>query len=88
MTSEMRAADERFIRVPISEISTPKNGRICFGQRWWHVTTNDEVLFFRKKWHSPQCNSNEAVVRGMPIEGCEPRYIEMVYLPHSCDDYI
>lgn len=83
---EPRKLDERYIRVPIAEISTPKSGRICYGPSWWHVTANDEVLFWRKKWRSPQCNSQREVVLYMPIEGCEPRYLEMVYLPHVCEE--
>ena len=80
----------RWILAPVSDITTPKGGRRCYGPSWWIVTDADEVLFF-ERYTSPQCNSNEAVMRkyrgsfGAPAG--TPKFIEMAYLPHRCRDY-
>ena len=76
-----------FKRVPVSEIITPKAGRICYGGSWWQVTENDEVLFY--KGISPQCNMNKSIVERLKGPLCkEVRWIEMTYLPHNCNDFV
>jgi hypothetical protein len=82
-----RELTDEFIRVPLSETLTPKNGRICCGPAWWYVTENDEVLFFRKKWQSPQCNQNLVALQAYPIAGCKPVHLDMAFIVHHCADY-
>lgn len=80
----------RWILAPLSDITTPKEGRRCCGPRWWAVTENDEVLFF-ERYTSPQCNFNiEAVMTGFNggffnTPAVTPKFIEMAYLPHSSE---
>ena len=50
-----------YILVPMEDIITPKEGRHVLMERWWNVTENDEVLFYRS-YASPQCNSNKSIV--------------------------
>lgn len=79
----------RWILAPLSDITTPKTGRICLASRWWMATENDEVLFF-DTYSSPQCNANKSVVEriggGFGAPKTEPRFIEMAFLPHRCSD--
>ena len=82
----------KWIKVPVSDITTPKAGRIVYGARWWAVTDNDEVLFY-ESYCSPQCNPNKAVVdhvlnRESDMPKTTPRYFEFTFLPHDCRDYI
>jgi len=85
----MSVKDSDFVRVPVSEITTPKAGRICYGPSWWQVTENDEVLFYKRIWHSPQCNVNKSIVERLKRPFVkEIRFIEMAFLPHNCGDYV
>ena len=81
----------RWILVPVSDITTPKQGRLVYGPRWWAVTENDEVLFF-DTYVSPQCNSNKQIVerlgKGFDAPITEPRFIEVSFIPHRCSDYV
>lgn len=81
----------RWILAPVSDITTPQQGRICYGPRWWCVTENDEVLFF-DTYGSPQCNMHKELVerlgRGFGAPATTPRFIEMAFLPHNCGDYV
>ena len=87
------ACDE-WILAPISDIITPKNGRICYCDRWWFITENDEVLFFRS-YSSPICNSYLDVMNKLGNNfnppnitlKITPKFIETAFIPHSCDDY-
>jgi hypothetical protein len=74
----------RWILAPVSDITTPKPGRICYGPRWWAVTKNDEVLFF-DCYGSPQCNASEAIAarlgKGFDAPATALRFIDMAFLP-------
>lgn len=79
--------DEKpWIKMPVSDLTTPKTGRICKGPSWWAITPDDCVLFF-KSYGSPQCNSvKEIVERIRP--GIEVRHIQAAFIPHRCQDYV
>ena len=54
-----------FVIVPLYDIITPKHNRIVMAERWWALTSNDEVLFYKyygRFYSSPQCNSNFKIV--------------------------
>jgi len=80
----------RWILVPVSDLLTPKPGRIVYGPRWWVVTENDEVLFF-DQYTSPQCNIHESIVarlgHGFDAPITTPKYFEIAFVPHRCSDY-
>lgn len=79
-----------WILVPISNLTTPKDGRICYCNHWWRVTEDNDVLFYRR-YTSPQCNSNKAVMERVGKAFDAPittlQYIEVAFLPHNCSDY-
>jgi hypothetical protein len=81
----------RWIFAPVSDITTPKPGRLCYGPHWWAVTENGEVLFF-DNYTSPQCNSNKAIVerlgKGFDAPPTTPQFIALAFVPHKCSDYL
>lgn len=83
--------DSKWIRMSMDEVTTPKSGRICYTDRWWVVTRNNEVLFY-KSYTSPQCNHNKAVVdhalRNIQIVECTVQFIPVAFIPHRCSDYV
>lgn len=61
-----RYNDSKWIRVPLKDVVTPKEGYVCKLNRWWAVLPNEEtgeqdVLFFRSL-SSPQSNPDKSVV--------------------------
>lgn len=54
-----------FIKIPVEEATTPRNGYQCMCDRWWLVE-DDCVLGFKlhsdKDWPAPQCNDNRLLV--------------------------
>lgn len=83
--------NDKWIKIPIEDITTPKMGRICYTDRWWVLTPNNEVLFY-KSYTSPQCNINKAVIDHallkLHAEGCTAQFLPVAYLPHRCSDYV
>lgn len=81
----------RWILAPLSDITTPKPGRICYGPRWWAVTTDGDVLFF-DTYGSPQCNQSQSLVerlgKGFDAPETTQTFVEMAFLPHTCSDYV
>ena len=79
-----------WILAPLSDITTPKDGRICYGQRYWAVTENNEVLFF-KEYAFPQCNPNKLITDRLINAAIADKmvtwslYIEMAYVPPTYD---
>lgn len=66
-------------------ITTPKSNTLCMCDKWWAVTKDGYVLFF--KGHSPQYNSNKEVVQRIRPD-CTVEFISVAYLPHKCSDYV
>ena len=85
--------DGRWIKMPLADAITPKDGRLCYGPAWWMLTAEDELLFFRR-YTSPQCNPSKTLCeRFVSSKGpntppaSKVTYLETVYLPHNPDDY-
>jgi len=84
----------KWILVPLSDITTPKEGRICYSSRWWLVTSNNEVLFY-KSYNSPQCNGNKKlseylagrISKEIEDSNLTCQFIDMAFIPHDCGDY-
>ena len=76
----------RWIIAPLSDISVPKIGRICYPNKWWRVTENKEVLFF-DYYSSPQCNDNKSIVDrlacGFDAPPTTSMFLENAFLPQS-----
>ena len=81
-----------FILAPQTDIEKPADGRICKGGRWWLLTENNEVLFY-KSYSSPQCNSNRAITAhlshsALSKTACGPLsvvYLSVAFVPHRCE---
>jgi len=74
-----------WIKMPVAELTTPTPGRLCMGPRYWAVTPDNCVLFY-KAHYSPQCNVNEEIVHRVR-PGLEVRHIPMAFVPHRCSDF-
>jgi len=72
-----------WIKMPLAELTTPAPGRMCMGPRYWAVTPDECVLFYRSHG-SPQCNTNSAIVERIR-PGLEVRYVPMAFVPHRCE---
>lgn len=82
---------EKFNKVLISDIETPKPGRIVYPESWWVVSPDREVFFFCKNGHeSPQTNQNKAIVDRWvgKFPGCTVQKLPCVYLLHNCENYV
>lgn len=54
--------DADFLKMPVVELTSPREGSIVYLNRWWVITENDEVLFYTARGSfSPQCNGNKTV---------------------------
>jgi hypothetical protein len=80
----------KWILAPLTDILTPKEGRICLESRYWKVTNNGNVLFF-KEYSAPQCNSNKNIAdylcRGSDCPATTTVFVEFAFIPHHCIDY-
>lgn len=85
--TERAPAKVDYIRMSLSDLTTPKGGRIVMTDRWWVVTEDEHVLFYRS-YGSPQCNSNKAITERLaPSAGGKPVFVPVAYVPHNCRDY-
>ena len=86
----------RWLKVPVSELTTPKPGRMCHGPRWWAVIDDGGVkcaLFFQsgsrgrgKQYGSPQCSESKHILERLRPD-CETVFIEMTFIPHNQWEY-
>lgn len=87
---------DRCKKVPIAELTAPRNGTCEVIMDCWWVVSDESLLFFnlggeRVTYGTPQCNANERVARSLADKlypGCEVRRIPIIYLEHDCHDYI
>lgn len=80
--------DPRWYKVPLTQIiSIPETSGIfnCYTNFYWAVTPNDEVLFFRRQFTSPQCNSDKRIVEKLAPAGCRVEFIDRAFFKHECD---
>jgi hypothetical protein len=79
--------DEKpWIKMPVSELMTPKAGKMCKAPMYWAVTPDDCVLFF-KTYNSPQCNTIKELIEHVR-PNMEIRFIETAFVPHNCSDFV
>ena len=84
-----RVLDEKFIRYPLAKLLTPQAGFLrCMTDHWWAVTANDEVLFYKKIFQSPQCNLNKAIVERLCPKGTTPRFVPVAFIPDDPRNYL
>ena len=86
----MKIPADEFIRMPLSELTTPHEGRIVYLNRWWCVTDKEEALFFRT-YSSPQCNDSKRMCEHLcAIKSdilVEPVFVPVAYVPIVWSDY-
>lgn len=80
----------KYITVPLTELTTPRDGRVCMCDRWWLVTDGDEApqALFYKHYTSPQCNRDKSVVEHIRPAGTHAVFVPVAYVKHSCRDYV
>lgn len=76
--------------VPVAQITEPPQGGFVSIYRdfWWCVTPQDEVLFYKHLYHSPQCNMNRAIAEHLMPEGCTAKQLPIAFVPIKISDYI
>lgn len=82
-----------FTKVPIEELTeVPKKCGFyeLTANRWWAVTADDCLLFYRGA--SKQCNANKGIVERLLSSENHPAvkvvFLEAVWTRHDCYDYI
>jgi hypothetical protein len=83
MNSESSKLND-FILMPLSELETPHEGRMVYLGRWWRVTENNEVLFY-KTYSSPQCNIHKSIAERISskIKNSRVVFVPVAYIPYS-----
>lgn len=74
-------------RVTIEKATTPFDGALVMTNRYWTVI--DNCILFYGKHKTPQCNSNEHLVRhtnSRIYPGADTVFIPVVYVEHNCFD--
>ncbi len=72
----------RCVRIPLAEITKPRDGWLVYMDSWWTVTEKDEVLFYRGL--SPQTNGNEATARHIQqrlYPGLRVVHVPLAFIP-------
>lgn len=83
--------DERFIKVPIEELTTPEHGYTVYMDNWW-VVRDGHVLGWVGRWGgvpTPQCNPNRVVAERMLASMYKGYYLQcfpVAYWPSHRDD--
>lgn len=70
-------------KVSIEDAIKPKNGR-AITNRWWTITPEREILFYRN--FAPQCNANEDIAKSMRDKlhpDCTVEFLELVFTGKS-----
>ena len=75
----------RWIKMKVEDLLTPKEGRVCYGPRWWAVTEDDCVLFY-KSYNSPQCNTVKSICEHIRPD-CRVEFFDIAFVPHKCEDW-
>ena len=78
-------SDGRFFYVPLDVAATPVEGH-AYVNKWWCVHPEKGVAFWYKpegpdscREPRPQCNPSEELVRRIAPEGCEAKFLPIVF---------
>lgn len=96
----MTISADDYIHLPLSlAIDGPTSG-FCqvIAKHWWAVTPDKGLRFYnpvnqrtgkrRRKWGSPQCNSNKLVITRLALADTDyVEYFERVFVPIDIDEY-
>lgn len=79
------ALDERYVRIPVSEITATPDGLVmAHKDYWWSVTPNNEVLRYGRA--SLQCNPHREVIERLLPDGCTAVQLPIAFIkvhPHD-----
>lgn len=80
-----------FIKMKLEDVTKTSRGSIyqIYKDRYWAV--KDGNIFFYRTYCSPQCNSQLEIMRTSPLvknHGADIKKIDVVFVPHSCSDFI
>lgn len=85
---------KHFIAHPIEKLTSfPETGQFFefIRDRWWCTDGAGNIFFYRKDYHSPQCNANRKLAekfskaKNTPFVGII--YLPIVYVPINPSDY-
>ena len=82
--------DARLIFVPLEKATVPPPGLIeHIANSWWVVHPEKGVVFWDKKYMSPQCNTNELLTKRFAAmyPWAEVRFIPSVFRRINPQDY-
>ena len=77
---------DRFIKMKVSDLAQPKDGRMVYMDRWWIVNADEEVLFSRT-YSRPQCSTNRGLAERLKQEGCRLIFMSLAFVPIEWSDY-
>lgn len=74
---------KKFLKYPLAEIKTPHDGDTVWLDRYWVVTPDEHVLFFRGR--SAQCNTCLHIMDSMMkrYPRCRMELVPVSYIPAS-----
>lgn len=96
---KFNAPKSTFTKVPISEATAvPKIGGFydLTTNSWWAATDDDCLLFYGRgdnvRGKSRQCSSNKGITDRFVASETHPStkavFLEAVWMPHDCNDYL
>jgi hypothetical protein len=81
-----RIVTKDFKRLKIEEAIKPKNGLTeTFLNRYWVVTQDNEILFYRGT--SPQCNGDGDIANRLNYKDCTIQFIPAVFVRIRAEDW-
>jgi len=69
--------DNRFTKIPLSELTTPKNGHVVITNSFW-VVVDGNAFTFRG---APQCNASKEVAEKV-YPDYDYVFLDVAYLPN------
>ncbi len=82
-----------FTKIPVDEVSkVPEKGGFydVIKKHWWCIDKDKNILLYQG--FARQCNSNSKIARVFIDREKHPAveimYLETVFLPHKCEDYV
>lgn len=71
---------KRYRFVSVEKLTTPFDGARVMLNRWWVVTPDRKVMFFRG--FAPQCNSEESIAKRLAVkDGMYPHPCSVEFIP-------
>lgn len=82
----MTVKAEDFVRMPLAELTTPRDGAQVYKDRWWAMTEQGEALFYKSYSH-PQCNSARSIAERLAPMKNHIEFVPLAFVPIIWADY-